>query len=117
MGKVLERIEKLITEGYCDSRGASACASIISLPGWESKFRIVLMCVKDEYLNFYETDIRNNIGNRVASVEISKAENFVFKANLWTQVLAFDYEGQHYEFTNFGNQKIFKQVFEEERSK
>lgn len=107
-------LEKLITEGYCDSRGAATCATIMALPNWESKFRVVLLCVKNEYLYFYEIDIKNNVGKRVAIVEISKVENFVLKANVLIQLLSFDYEGKHYEFTNFGNHKVLKQVFAEE---
>lgn len=110
-------MDKLLTEGYCDSRAAATCATIVSLPGWKKTFRVTLMCVKENYLSFYEIDLKNNVGERVAFVEIAKLENFVLKANLWTQLLAFDYEGEHYEFTNFGNHKVLKQVFAEERSK
>lgn len=110
-------IDKLIAEGYCDSRGAAVCASVVSLPNWESKFRIVLLCVKNETLSFYRIDMKNNIGERVAAVEIPKTENFVLKANVFIQLLSFDYQGQHYEFTNFGAHKVLKQVFAEKLGK
>ncbi len=109
-------LDKLLAEGYCDSRAAATCATIVALPGWKKKFKVTLLCVKDNYLSFYEIDLKNNVGERVAFVEIVKLENFVLKANLWTQLLAFDYEGDHYEFTNFGNHKVLKQVFAEERT-
>lgn len=110
-------LDKLIAEGYCDSRGAAVCASIVSLPNWESKFRIVLLCIKNECLSFYEIDLKNNIGKRVAIVEIPRTENFVLKANVFIQLLSFDYEGKHYEFTNFGAHKVLKQAFSEELNK
>lgn len=110
-------IEELIAEGYCDARGAVVGATIVSLPNRKSKFRIVLLCIRDDFLYIYATDLKGNIGERVAVVEISKTENFILKANFWNQLLSFDYEGQHYEFTNFGAHKLLKQVFAEERSK
>ena len=112
---VFRKIEDLITEGFCDSRGGAVCATIVSLPGWKAKLGICLLCVKENVLSFYEVDLRNNIGECAGFVELKRAENFVFKANFWTQLLAFDYEGAHYEFTNFGNHKVLKAVFAEER--
>jgi len=44
-------------------------------------------------------------------------ENFILKANMLIQLLAFDYEGEYYEFTNFTNHKKLKQAFAEEREK
>ena len=110
-------LKELILEGYCDSRGAVTGATVNSLPGWESRSAITFMCIKDNYLNFYEIDFKGNIGKRVAVVEIAKLENFVFKAKFLVQFLAFEYEGKYYEFTNFGNHKVLKRVFEEERNK
>ncbi len=110
-------IDKLLAEGYCDSRGAATCATIVSLPGWKKKFGVALLCVKDNYLSFYEIDLKSNVGERVAFVELAKVENFVLKASFFVQLLAFDYEGIHYEFTNFGNHKVLKQVFAEETDK
>lgn len=109
--------DELIAEGYCDSRGVIAGAAVVSLPNFDSKYRGVLLFVKDNYLNIYKADIRGNIFERVASVEIAKLENFVLKMGLLTQFLAFDYEGQHYEFTNVSALKLLKKVLTEERSK
>ena len=110
-------LDKLMEEGYCDGRAATTCATIVALPGWVSKLRVVLLCLKDNYLSFYEIDLKNNVGRRVAFVELAKVENFVLKANLLVQLLAFDYEDKHYEFTNFGNHKVLKQVLAEEMNK
>ena len=92
-------------------------ATAVSLPNFDSKFRVVLLFVKGNYLSIYKTDIKGNIYERVAIVEIAKLENFVLKANFFVQLLSFDYEGQHYEFTNFPASKLIKEVFAEERSK
>lgn len=110
-------IDKMVSEGYCDSRGAATCASIRSLPNWDSKLGIVLLCVKDGILSFYEIDFKSNVGKRVAFVEISKTENFIIIANLLVQELSFDYKGQHFSLTNFSNHKVLKKVFEEELNK
>lgn len=114
---VFRKIDDLITEGYCDSRRAAVCATIVSLPNWKSKLGIALLCVKDNFLSFYEVDLRNNIGDRVGYVELAKVENFILKANFLIQRLSFEYEGEYYEFTNFGNHKILKQVFAQECKK
>lgn len=109
-------MEELIAEGYCDSRGVFVGATAVSLPNFDSKFRIVLLCIRENYLNIYKTDLKGNIGERVASVEISKTEDFILNANFFSQLLSFNYEGQHYEFTNFPAKKLLKQVFAKERS-
>lgn len=110
-------IDKMILEGYCDSRGAATCASIRSLPNWTSNLGIVLLCIKDGILSFFEYDFKGNVGNRVAFVEISRTENFIIIANMLVQELSYDYEGQHYGFTNFSNHKVLKKTFEEELNK
>ena len=110
-------LKELILEGYCDGRGAVTGATVNSLPGWESKSGVVFMCIKDNFLGFYEIDFKGNVGKRVAVVEIAKLENFVFKAKFLVQFLSFEYEGKYYEFTNFGNHKALKRVFAEERGK
>ena len=109
--------DELIAEGYCDSRGVVVGATAVSLPNFDSKFRVVLLFAKGNYLSIYKTDIKGNIYERVTIVEIAKLENFVLKANFFVQLLSFDYEGQHYEFTNFPASKLIKEVFAEERSK
>ncbi len=116
---MFRKIEDLISLGYCDSRGAATCASVISFPeGRRTKnFGVLLLTVKDEYLYIYEVDLKNNIGDRVVYVEIKKMENFILKANMFIQLLAFDYEGEYYEFTNFVNHKKLKLAFAEEREK
>ncbi len=115
---MFRKIEDLISLGYCDSRGAATCASVTSFPeGRRKKLGVLLLTVKDDYLHIYEVDLKNNIGDRVAYAEIKKMENFVLKANMFIQLLAFDYEGEYYEFTNFVNHKKLKQAFAEEREK
>ncbi len=115
---VFRKIEDLIGLGYCDSRGAATCASVSSFPeGRRKKVGVLLLTVKDEYLHIYEVDLKSNIGDRVAYLEIKKMENFILKANMLIQLLAFEYEGEYYEFTNFVNHKKLKQAFAEEREK
>ena len=112
------KIEDLIAQGYCDARGATTCATVVKFPeGKRKKAGILMLTVKDDFLHIYEIDLKNNIGDRVAFIEIKKAENFILKANMFVQLLAFDYGGEYYEFTNFGNHKKLKQAFEEERNK
>ena len=116
---VFRKIEDLITQGFCDQRGAATCASVSSFPEGKrtKKFGVLLLTVKDEYLHIYEVDLKNNIGDRVAYLEIKRMENFILKANMLIQLLAFEYEGEYYEFTNFTNHKKIKQAFAEEREK
>ncbi|MBE5884499.1 MAG: hypothetical protein E7291_08845 [Lachnospiraceae bacterium] len=72
MGKTRD---ELIAEGYCDSRGVVVGATAVSLPNFDSKFRVVLLLIKGNYLSIYKTDMKGNISERVAIVEIAKAEN------------------------------------------
>lgn len=43
--------DKLITDGYCDARGAGFCATATSLPG--GVYGMVALCVRKHVLYLY----------------------------------------------------------------
>ena len=106
--------EKLISDGYCDSRGAGFCATATKLP--KGEYGIVALCVNGSRLNLYDVDMKSNIGELLYEVDLKQIENLKIKAGIFSQVLKFEYEGSAYSFTNFVGVKPAFKVIEEEAS-
>lgn len=107
--------EKLVADGYCDSRGAGFCASAVTLPNGE--YGLVAVCVKGNIFTVYDFDIKGNFGDILYEVELKKVENLKIKTGFFNQVLKFDYNGARYSFTNFLLVKPALKVIEEEANK
>ena len=104
--------DKLIADGYCDSRGAGFCATATKLPNGEYGF--VALCVNGNSLNLYNVDMKSNIGELLYKVDLKEIENLKIKAGFFSQVLKFEYNGEVYSFTNFAGVKPALKVIEEE---
>ena len=104
--------EKLIADGYCDSRGAGFCATATYLPF--GKQGLVALCVKDNNLDIYDVDIRSNIGELLYTVILSDIENLKIKSGIFSQVLQFEYKYVRFSFTNFVGVKPALNVIEAE---
>lgn len=108
-------LDKLIADGYCDSRGAGFCATATKLPRGE--YGIVCLCVNGNILSLYDVDMRNNLGQCLYQITLSKIENLKIRAMLLSQVLKFTYEGDLFSFTNFVGVKPALKIIEEESKK
>ena len=104
--------EKLITEGYCDNRGAGFCATATKLPNGE--YGMVALCVNGSKLNLFDVDMRSNLADLLYEVDLKQIENLKIKAGIFSQVLKFEYNGYSYSFTNFVGVKPALKVIEEE---
>jgi len=104
--------EKLISDGYCDDRGAGFCATATNLPRGE--YGIVALCVNGSKLYLYDVDMKSNIGDLLYEVELKQIKNLKIRAGILSQVLKFDYEGALYSFTNFIGVKPALKVIEQE---
>lgn len=104
--------DKLISEGYCDSRGAGFCATATNLP--KGEYGIVALCVNGSSLNLYDVDMKSNIGELLYEVDLKQIENLKIKSGFFSQVLKFEYNGSVYSFTNFAGVKPALKVVEEE---
>lgn len=107
--------ERLISEGYCDARGAGFCATATNLPRGE--YGLVALCVNGNRLNMYDVDMKNNIGELLYQVDLKQIGNLKIKAGILSQVLRFEYEDSSYSFTNFVGVKPALKVIEEEAGK
>lgn len=104
--------DKLISEGYCDDRGAGFCATATKLPRGE--YGVVALCVNGSKLNLYAVDIKSNIGELLYEVDLKRIENLKIRTSILSQVLKFEYDGFYYSFTNFLGVKPLLEVIEEE---
>lgn len=104
--------EKLISDGYCDSRGAGFCATATTLP--KGEYGMVALCVNGSILNLYDVDMKSNIGQLLYEVDLKQIKNLKIRAGILSQVLKFEYQGSTYSFTNFVGVKPALKVIEEE---
>ena len=105
--------QKLLENGYCDSRGAGFCATVVRLPRGE--YGLVSLCVKDHFLHIYKVDRKNNLGKQLYSIDLKKIENLRIRMNWsFSQVLKFDYEGALYAFTDFSDAEAVLQIMEQD---
>ena len=104
--------DKLVSDGYCDSRGAGFCATATKLPNGESG--MVALCVNGSQLNLYDVDMKSNIGDLLYEVDLKNIDNLKIRAGLFSQVLKFEYKGSMYSFTNFVGVKPALKVIEDE---
>ena len=107
--------DKLITDGYCDNRGAGFCATATNLPNGE--YGIVALCVKESKLNLFDVDMRSNLGELLYTVDLKQIEKLKIRTGFFSQLLQFEYNGSTYSFTNFLGVKPALKVIEEEARK
>lgn len=106
--------QRMISEGYCDSRGAAFCATATQLT---DGYGMVLLCVKDNILNLYDVDMKSNVKQLLYSIELCRIEKLKIRAGILSQVLRFEYEGNTYSFTDFVGVKPALKVIEQEANK
>ena len=107
--------DRLVADGYCDSRAAGFCATATNLPRGEHGF--VALCVNGSKLNLYDVvDMKSNLGELLYEDDLKRIENLKIKSGFFSQVLRFEYEGCLYAFTNFYLVKPALKVIEEEAS-
>lgn len=104
--------DRLISEGYCDSRGAGFCATATKLP--KGEYGIVALCVNGNVLNLYDVDMKSNLGELLYEINLKEINNLKIKAGFLSQKLKFDFEGFTYSFTNFAGVKPALKVIEAE---
>ena len=107
--------KKMISNGLCDERGAGFCAIANKLPRGEHG--MVALCVKDNMLNIYDTDIRSNIGDLLYQIKLGdvvclKSHKFPFYSSLW-----FVYQGYDYAFNHLIQVKHSLKVIRDEYNK
>ncbi len=98
----------MIEAGVCDQRGAAFCATAVKLPS--GAFGMVLLGVKGSVLSIYDTDMRNNVGDHLYSIDLKKISDLKINDNFFAEMfkgygLRFVYDGFTYTFKNCCTQK------------
>ena len=106
--------EKLMADGYCDSRGVAFGATATKLPLGERG--MVTLCVKDNTLKIYDGNMQG-LKSRLYAVELKDVKKLKIKAGLFSQVLKFEYNGNVFSFTDFWGVKPMLKVIKEEAKK
>ena len=100
--------QKMVDAGVCDERGAAFCATAVGLP--DGQFGMVLMGVVGNDLSIYDTDMRSNVGERLYTIPLQKAENLQMAGSLLAEIFKcysfkFTYDGFEWKFKNCAQQK------------
>ena len=107
--------DRLIADGYCDSRGVGFCATATELP--KGEYGMVALCLNGNILTLYDVDMRSNLGAQLYTVELNRVENLKIKTGLFSQSLKFEFDGGVYAFANLNGLKAALKTIEEEVNK
>ncbi len=108
--------QKMIAAGVCDERGAAFAATAVELP--DGSFGMCLLGVRGNELQIYETDMRNNIGEKLYAIPLREVSGVSVNRFLGELLkgysLRFTYNGFVYTFKNCFQQKDALAVIQKE---
>ena len=105
-------LNRLLVNGIVDSRKQAVIASARQMPNGE--FGFCLLCLKDNYLNIYDTDFNQNVGPLLYTVNLREVSNFKSSAFIFNSYIKFSYKGYKYKAVNFGGGKAFLEAVQTE---
>lgn len=101
-------LDGLLIKGLIDIRKQAAFFSARKLPNGE--YGLTLLCLKDNILNIYDTDLKQNVGILMYSVDLTKVTNFKSSTFMLNSYLKFTYEGNDYKFVDCVMKSFYEAV-------
>lgn len=108
MKKWEKYLDGLLIKGLVDIRKQAAFFSARKLPNGE--FGLCLLCLKDNVLNIYDTDMKQNIGMLMYSVDLTKVTNYKASTFMLNSYLKFTYDGYDYKFVDCVMKSFYETV-------
>lgn len=103
---------RLLVNGIVDSRKIAVVANAKKMPNGE--FGLCLLCLKDQFLNVYDTDFSQNVGAHLYKVNLKEVSDFKCSSFVFNRYLQFSYQGFKYRAGDFGNAKAFLEAVQSE---
>lgn len=113
--KMEERLIRYMNQGLIDERKLCAVGNAKRLPGGE--FGFVLMCLKGHHLDFYDTDIRDDIGQLLYSVDLRQVTDLKTSTFIFNSFIQFTYQGFRYKIVDAMAKDLYNAIKEEVTNK
>ena len=115
MNKKMEaRLENFYNQGLVDERKLYTVGNAKQLPNGE--FGFVMMCLKNHYLDFYDTDIRDTVGKHLYSVDLRHITNLKTSTFILNSFIKFTYQGFRYKIVDAPAKDLYNAIKEEASS-
>lgn len=105
MNKQEQYLDNLLIRGIVDIRKQVVVASAKKLPRGE--FGLCLMCLNQNFLNIYDTNMKQDVGELLYSVDLTKITNFKASSFVFNTYLKFTYSNFKYKIVGFARAKDF----------
>ena len=99
-------LKGLLVKGLVDERMLAGVANARKLPHGEYGF--CLMCLKGSTLNLYHTNVKQEVGELLYTLDLKKVENLKTSAFVLNSFIKFTYEGYDYKLVDC----IFKELYD-----
>lgn len=101
-------LDDLLIKGIVDTRKLVGVMNAKKLPYGE--FGLCLVCLKDNILNIYDTDFKQDPGALLYSVELKKVTNLKWSSFIFNSYIKFTYEGFNFKLADGVYKELFLEI-------
>jgi hypothetical protein len=98
-------LNNLLIMGLVDERKTAVVSNAKKLPNGE--FGMCLLCLKGSTLGIYDTDFRQNVGQKLYEIDLKQITNLKTSSFVLNPYIKFTYENFAYVLADFGDAKNF----------
>lgn len=110
--KMNEKQEKylngLLIRGIVDARRLAGIANAKRLPNGE--FGMCLMCLNGSTLNLYDTNLKQEVGPLLYSVDLKNVANLKTSSFILNSYIKFTYEGFNYKLVDCVHKELYSAI-------
>lgn len=111
MKKQEKYLNELLIKGFVDTRKLAGVANATKLPNGEVGF--CLMCLDGSTLNFYDTNLKQEVGALLYSVDLKKATNLKTSSFIFNSYIKFTYNGFDYKLVDCVHKELYEAIKKE----
>lgn len=108
MKKFDKYLDGLLIRGFIDTRKLAGVANAKKLPNGEWGF--CLMCLKDSTLNLYDTNLKQEVGTLLYSIDLKKVTNLKTSSFMLNSYIKFAYEGFNYKLVDCVHKELYNAI-------
>ena len=111
MSKFDQYLDGLLIRGLVDNRKLAGVANARNLPNGE--FGFCLMCLNGSTLDLYDTNMKQEVGELLYSVDLKKVTNLKTSAFIMNSYIKFNYEGFSFKMVDCVHKELYKAIQQE----
>ena len=115
MSKFDQYLDGLLIRGLVDNRKLAGVANARILPNGE--FGFCLMCLKGSTLDLYDTNLKQEVGDLLYSVDLRNVTDLKTSAFLFNSYIKFTYAGSRFKLVDCVHKALYKAIQQEAAQK